>query len=212
MRCLADPSAPGPPRRSTNSSTTDREGPGKDLSGLIKDILEHKQSNSPNHQPKVRVLGVLGQGSQGRVLLARWKGVKVAYKIIAIPDGDNQRQKAQAHAVMELAISATMSHPNIVQTYSYQLVQVLLPRSIAASQLCVRFVQRDGPLTKLTREPFVCLHQVRAVHEDNDSSVESASIISPGDQTHARTSIDEDEARLWEARMIQVNRIVCSRV
>ena len=196
-------------RRSTHSSTADRDGPGKDLSGLIKDILDIK-SYSGKDQPKVQVLGVLGQGSQGKVLLARWKGVKVAYKIITIPDGDNKRQKAQAHAVMELAISATMSHPNIVQTYSYQLVQVILAPA-APSQLCGRF-SIEGRFIKLTCGPCWRLNQVHASPEHNDSSTGSATIISPGQAQHASAGLDEDETRLWEARMIQVSRFVCSRV
>ena len=72
------------------------------------------------------MLGVLGQGTQGKVLLGRWKGVKVAYKITQIPMGgsDTKTHRAEMHALMELAISAAMGHPNVVQTYNYELVKV----------------------------------------------------------------------------------------
>lgn len=72
----------------------------------------------------MKITGMLGEGKQGKVYSGKWKGVNVAYKVIHLPVEMSKEGKARARAVMELAISATMAHPNVVQTYNYEIVYI----------------------------------------------------------------------------------------
>ncbi|GLC56027.1 hypothetical protein PLESTB_001056700 [Pleodorina starrii] len=62
---------------------------------------------------------VLGEGSYGRVYRALWRGTTVAVKVILLPAHMSGRERHERMAVMEAAISSSLSHPNIVQTYTY---------------------------------------------------------------------------------------------
>ena len=57
---------------------------------------------------------------------AEWDGVLVAVKIIVIPAGLAGEQKAEKMALMELAISGSLAHPNIVQTYTCEIRPILV--------------------------------------------------------------------------------------
>ncbi|PNH00340.1 hypothetical protein TSOC_013841 [Tetrabaena socialis] len=68
----------------------------------------------------VQVLELIGQGSYARVYRGLWQGRVVALKVMMLPSGLRQQQ-----AQMEAAVSASMNHPSIVQTYSYSFRMVL---------------------------------------------------------------------------------------
>ncbi|GIM04094.1 hypothetical protein Vretimale_8718 [Volvox reticuliferus] len=68
---------------------------------------------------QVQVLSLLGEGSFGKVYRAMWHGTVVALKALVLPGTLMQDQRRRQMAVMEAAISSAMSHPNIVQTYTY---------------------------------------------------------------------------------------------
>ncbi|PNH11071.1 Mitogen-activated protein kinase kinase kinase MLK4 [Tetrabaena socialis] len=68
----------------------------------------------------VQVLEPIGQGSYARVYRGLWQGRVVALKVMMLPSGLRQQQ-----AQMEAAVSASMNHPSIVQTYSYSFRMVL---------------------------------------------------------------------------------------
>ncbi|KXZ54296.1 hypothetical protein GPECTOR_5g382 [Gonium pectorale] len=70
------------------------------------------------------LLNVLGEGSYGRVYRALWRGTTVACKIILLPAHMSGRERHERMAVMEAAISSSLSHPNIVQTYTYDVGRV----------------------------------------------------------------------------------------
>jgi len=70
----------------------------------------------------VEIQQIIGMGSFGKVYKGLWKGVTVAYKLVQYPASSmSSKDKFQTTAVMETAISASMSHPHIVQTYSYNI-------------------------------------------------------------------------------------------
>lgn len=50
-----------------------------------------------------------------------WRGSVVAVKAIVLPAALSGKAKRERMAVMEAAISSTMAHPNIVQTYTYDM-------------------------------------------------------------------------------------------
>eukprot|EP00873_Tetraselmis_striata_P024266 jgi/Tetstr1/444530/TSEL_032408.t1 len=93
------------------------------LATVLNDIL-HERITYKGPEEKVQILGVLGRGMQGKVMLGKWKGVDVAYKVVQLPMAMSQQDSAHTRAMLEMAISATMAHPNVVQTYSYEMVYV----------------------------------------------------------------------------------------
>eukprot|EP00191_Tetraselmis_sp_GSL018_P004485 CAMPEP_0177620302 /NCGR_PEP_ID=MMETSP0419_2-20121207/26809_1 /TAXON_ID=582737 /ORGANISM="Tetraselmis sp., Strain GSL018" /LENGTH=209 /DNA_ID=CAMNT_0019119803 /DNA_START=1 /DNA_END=628 /DNA_ORIENTATION=+ len=82
----------------------------------------------------VQIQSIIGLGSYGKVFKGLWKGVTVAYKVIQYPGSSiSQQEKFQHIAIMEIAISASMSHPNVVQTYSYD-IKAIMPEVQAIEQ------------------------------------------------------------------------------
>lgn len=50
-----------------------------------------------------------------QVFKAAWKGTTVAVKIMVLPSYMTGKDKREKMAVMETAISSSLSHPNVVQ-------------------------------------------------------------------------------------------------
>lgn len=50
-----------------------------------------------------------------------WKGSVVAVKTIVLPAVMSGQEKREKMAIMEAAISSALSHPNIMQTYTYDI-------------------------------------------------------------------------------------------
>eukprot|EP00775_Hariotina_reticulata_P010053 gene10053-10209_t len=69
---------------------------------------------------------VLGEGTFGKVFKGYWKGTLVAVKTMMFPAAMSGKEKREKMAIMETAISASLSHPNIVQMYTYYLRPVLV--------------------------------------------------------------------------------------
>ncbi|GIL77290.1 hypothetical protein Vretimale_3044 [Volvox reticuliferus] len=67
------------------------------------------------------ILEVIGQGGFGVVYRGIWKGLNVAVKTITFQDRVAGGEKAQHRAILEAAISSSLSHPNVVTTYSYDI-------------------------------------------------------------------------------------------
>lgn len=55
---------------------------------------------------------------------ALWRGATVAQKRIELPSNPAMFEKKQSQMAMEAAISASMSHPNVVQTYKCEIVPI----------------------------------------------------------------------------------------
>jgi uncharacterized protein YjbI with pentapeptide repeats len=64
---------------------------------------------------------VIGEGSYGKVYRGLWRGTLVAIKMMVLPAHMSGQEKREKMAVMEAAISSTLSHPNIVTTYTYSI-------------------------------------------------------------------------------------------
>lgn len=71
------------------------------------------------HDGDLQLLQLVGQGTYGKVYKGLWKGTLVAVKVLLLPSGLSGLQRREQMAVMEAAISSSLRHPNIVQTFTY---------------------------------------------------------------------------------------------
>ncbi|GAX79342.1 hypothetical protein CEUSTIGMA_g6784.t1 [Chlamydomonas eustigma] len=88
----------------------------------------------PEEADKLKLLDLLGEGAFARVYRGLWDGIQVAVKIMILPGDLSRSEKRERMAIMEAAISTSLSHPNIVQTYTY---------SFAAIEKKIRATERD---------------------------------------------------------------------
>eukprot|EP00775_Hariotina_reticulata_P006912 gene6912-7128_t len=74
----------------------------------------------------------IGSGTFGVVYRATWRGIAAAVKVMTLPglpegrQGGRQSRREQM-AVMEAALGSALSHPNIVQVYTYLLRPLTIP-------------------------------------------------------------------------------------
>ncbi|PNH05143.1 putative serine/threonine-protein kinase [Tetrabaena socialis] len=95
------------------------------------------------HDPDLSIHVFLGRGAWGMVYGGSWRGLPVAVKMLVVPGlpaevatrglggdgigggGGGQRGakdlRARQRAVLEVSISMSMAHPNVVATYTYEL-------------------------------------------------------------------------------------------
>ncbi|WIA35332.1 hypothetical protein OEZ86_003786 [Tetradesmus obliquus] len=109
----------------------DGQGPGGAVGAAGASVVGRSNSSSvesavPAQQP-LRLQMMIGQGSFGSVYLGTWHGRRVAVKVMQLPAnallGQLQpRSNSAPHmAIMETVVSSTISHPNLVQVYTYTL-------------------------------------------------------------------------------------------
>lgn len=91
-------------------------------------ILEEIFNQSNYDQDSSIVLGErIAAGGYGVVFKGTWKGIPVAIKTVLFQDMGHkelQENKEKARAIVEAAISSSVAHPNIVQTYAFSFKRV----------------------------------------------------------------------------------------
>ncbi|GFR46231.1 hypothetical protein Agub_g7776, partial [Astrephomene gubernaculifera] len=87
--------------------------------------------------PDLHVHSLLGIGAYGLVYGGTWRGLPVAIKVLVVSEGPmGQESHARHRAVMEAAISMSLTHPNIVATYAYDIKALVFePRKPGAADL-----------------------------------------------------------------------------
>ncbi|GAX77392.1 hypothetical protein CEUSTIGMA_g4838.t1 [Chlamydomonas eustigma] len=76
-------------------------------------------------QDEVVYQELLGEGAFGKVFRGLWRGSSVAIKLMNLPASGSGDERKERMAIMEAAISTSLSHPNIVQTYNYIIKPVV---------------------------------------------------------------------------------------
>ena len=100
------------------------------VTGMVQELMGKRMGWSDQmfkSDEVVEIQTIIGMGNYGKVYRGLWKGVTVAYKVIQYPEGTvGEQDQYKTTAIMETAISASMSHPNVVQTYSYDIKPIMV--------------------------------------------------------------------------------------
>lgn len=106
------------PETSTMDSSSQHAAPISNAAPPLSLLPAVRTNSSP-----LQLVQEIGRGSFASVYKALWRGRVVAVKLVQLPcSGNDARQQAAARmAVMETVVTTTMSHPNIVQVYTYNL-------------------------------------------------------------------------------------------
>ncbi|KAG2490227.1 hypothetical protein HYH03_011352 [Edaphochlamys debaryana] len=112
-------------RRSAESSLS-RESAAMDRIEQVRHQLTVKRSASRANLmgDDIKLMEQLGEGTFGKVYRGTWRGVEVAIKTMVLPKNMSGAEKREKMAVMEAAISSSLAHPNVVQTFTYYIKTV----------------------------------------------------------------------------------------
>ncbi|GAX79340.1 hypothetical protein CEUSTIGMA_g6782.t1 [Chlamydomonas eustigma] len=139
---------------------------------------------SQNGEEEIQITALLGAGTFGKVYRGLWKGSEVAVKTIVLPANMGASAKQEKMAIMEAAISSSLTHPNIVQTYTYSIKPIKDSVTMVGPEYGSTAV-----LTPASTASF-------ADYERTDSAVDGAVSVTPPCKSESDSRVFSYEVRL----------------
>ncbi|EFJ49343.1 hypothetical protein VOLCADRAFT_104447 [Volvox carteri f. nagariensis] len=110
------------------------------------------QSEFGEQQRQITIISQLGAGAHGVVYRAEWRGLEVAAKTLLFQaflgsNGDEGGNSLREQAMLEAAIATTLFHPNVINTYSYDIKPLRMcpaPTSSTHSSRAETVVSSEG--------------------------------------------------------------------
>ncbi|KAF5831357.1 kinase-like domain-containing protein [Dunaliella salina] len=109
---------------SLSSSMADKQQATLGRIAAVRRAIDEDRSQAPLPNDDIRTFELLGEGTFGKVHRGLWRQTIVAIKIILLPANMSGAEKREKMVVWEAAISSSLNHPNIVQTYTYSIKPV----------------------------------------------------------------------------------------
>lgn len=135
----------------------------------------------------VQMIGLVGRGHYGRVYKAHWGTTPVALKVVEHPVND---QTSHPTAIFEGALSATLAHPNLVQTFKFSVRPVIAGNQVGGYEVWI--MQEWCGLGTLSQKVAQRPHQ-RMMGTSTEEVVEVAcEIASAASYLHSRGIIHGD--------------------
>eukprot|EP00803_Ostreobium_quekettii_P009339 evm.model.scf_518.3 EVM.evm.TU.scf_518.3 scf_518:26975-29263(-) len=135
---------PGKPPRGGNTRGIVKNVEGKQAGSkpeLTKEslIVAISEQSAGIEDSCAKIESQIAAGGNGVVYKGTWKGITVAIKTVVFQDVVDSASRQRQRAVFEAAISSSVAHKNIVQTYAYNF------KRLEASSLTTDFIASKQP-------------------------------------------------------------------
>ena len=127
---------------------------------------------------------VLGAGGFGRVFKTKWRGIDVAVKRMTLAAEQDANNRKQTMALMELAISSTFLHSNIVKTHSYSIRPIRELSNLTASN------SNFSPFSYLNQPPSAFEIQIIMEYCDLGTLRSTFGILNSAESPNYRAVLD----------------------